>query len=681
MIILFSFTRRIVVAMLLSSSILFCTFATATSPGTVNYQGYLSDASGAAIDDSVLVTFAIYDVPGGGVPLWSEGQLVSVENGLFSVTLGESIPLPAGLADTPRYLGVTVATDPEMLPRRLITAAMFALNADDAEQLGGAPPSAYDQSSHVSDTGNPHDVSASQIGAVSAGDLTSHAGDAAAHHAPYTDGAAVSAVLAADGPGSGLDADSVDGVSSESLLQTSGDFGRAGVASQLFEGGNTLTNLYVNEGQPDSIVSSMIVNESITSADLAVSSVGSSEIATGAVGASEIASNAVGTFEIADGNVFSNDLANGAVTAAKINFSINATDSDLNGGLISLTNTAAGSGGNSPFALLGQASGSQLAGNVFGIGGLSPGLGAGAPLGELPGPLNYGAVGVVDSGTGVAGLSNFGIGVYADGTTMAVKGTGINGPTNGYAGVQGTTDFDGNAAVDLSGFEIGLLGVSNGASVSDNYGVYGYSNNVGVFGVGTRLAGKFAGTVEVGTKGEMTLTGSQITMQNAAGETAIIMDADAAAGSRIQAGTFAVTGGADLSENFHIGDASPIEPGTVVSIDPLVAGKLAISREAYDRKVAGIVSGAGGVHTGMIMGQRGSIADGDYPVALTGRVYVKADATTGAIRPGDLLTTSAREGYAMRVDDHARAPGAIIGKAMTSLDQGTGLVLVLVTLQ
>ncbi|MBT8144357.1 MAG: hypothetical protein KJO55_06630, partial [Gammaproteobacteria bacterium] len=151
----------------------------------------------------------------------------------------------------------------------------------------------------------------------------------------------------------------------------------------------------------------------------------------------------------------------------------------------------------------------------------------------------------------------------------------------------------------------------------------------------------------------------------------------------IEAGAFNVTGGSDLSENFNIVPSvgSSIEPGTVVSIDPASAGQLVVSAEAYDRKVAGIVSGAGGVRPGMTMGQRGSIADGEHPVALTGRVYVRADASHHAIQPGDLLTTSALPGYAMRVVDFDRAPGAIIGKAMTALESGTGLVLVLVTLQ
>jgi hypothetical protein len=68
-------------------------------------------------------------------------------------------------------------------------------------------------------------------------------------------------------------------------------------------------------------------------------------------------------------------------------------------------------------------------------------------------------------------------------------------------------------------------------------------------------------------------------------------------------------------------------------------------------------------------------------VALSGRVYVLADASGGPIRPGDLLTTSNSPGYAMKVSDYARAQGAVIGKAMSPLKEGKGMVLVLVTLQ
>jgi hypothetical protein len=151
--------------------------------------------------------------------------------------------------------------------------------------------------------------------------------------------------------------------------------------------------------------------------------------------------------------------------------------------------------------------------------------------------------------------------------------------------------------------------------------------------------------------------------------------------SRLVTDQVQITGGADLSENFEVitSEIAPV-PGLVVSIDPANAGKLRVASTSYDKTVAGIISGANGVNPGMMMGQSGSIADGDYPIALTGRVYVNASNEAGEIVPGDLLTTSSRPGYAMKVSDYAKAQGAIIGKAMTSIDEN-GYVLVLVNLQ
>jgi hypothetical protein len=123
-----------------------------------------------------------------------------------------------------------------------------------------------------------------------------------------------------------------------------------------------------------------------------------------------------------------------------------------------------------------------------------------------------------------------------------------------------------------------------------------------------------------------------------------------------------------------------IPKGAVVVIDDETPGRLKMSDRAYDTRVAGILSGANGIQPGLTLSQQG-VVDGGQNVALSGRVYVQADARHGAIKPGDLLTTSEMPGHAMKVADHAKAQGAILGKAMSSLKEGQGLVLVLVSLQ
>ena len=141
-----------------------------------------------------------------------------------------------------------------------------------------------------------------------------------------------------------------------------------------------------------------------------------------------------------------------------------------------------------------------------------------------------------------------------------------------------------------------------------------------------------------------------------------------------------ITGGADIAEPFQMSDEQEIPAGAVVIIDDKNPGRLRLSDRAYDTRVAGIVSGANGINPGLALHQKGAL-DGGRNVALSGRVYALADASEGAIKPGDLLTTAERPGHAMAVRDFSRVQGAILGKAMSRLDAGQGLVLVLVTLQ
>jgi hypothetical protein len=136
--------------------------------------------------------------------------------------------------------------------------------------------------------------------------------------------------------------------------------------------------------------------------------------------------------------------------------------------------------------------------------------------------------------------------------------------------------------------------------------------------------------------------------------------------------------GLDFAEGFSVSQRDHIEPGSVLVIDPDNPGKLRISSKPYDTKVAGIVAGANGLGSGVRLG-----ADQfDFDVALAGRVYCNVETANGDILPGDLLTTSATPGFAMKVDDHNSAQGAILGKAMQALPKGQkGQILVLVTLQ
>lgn len=135
---------------------------------------------------------------------------------------------------------------------------------------------------------------------------------------------------------------------------------------------------------------------------------------------------------------------------------------------------------------------------------------------------------------------------------------------------------------------------------------------------------------------------------------------------------------ADCAEDFNVRSLIGLDPGSVMVIAD--DEQLDICTEAYDKRVAGVVSGAGAYKPGIVLDKRASSTD-RLPVALMGKVYCKVDATHGAIAIGDMLTTSATPGHAMRVSDHTAAFGAVIGKALRPLAVGRGLIPVLVALQ
>lgn len=135
---------------------------------------------------------------------------------------------------------------------------------------------------------------------------------------------------------------------------------------------------------------------------------------------------------------------------------------------------------------------------------------------------------------------------------------------------------------------------------------------------------------------------------------------------------------ADCAEDFEVEILEAAEPGTVMVIGD--GSCLRVSNQAYDRRVAGIVAGAGQYRPGIILG-RNKDAKNSLPIALMGRVNCKVDAGNSPIKVGDLLTTSSMPGHAMKVIDPEKAFGSVIGKALGELDSGTGIIPVLVALQ
>jgi hypothetical protein len=311
-----------------------------------------------------------------------------------------------------------------------------------------------------------------------------------------------------------------------------------------------------------------------------------------------------------------------------------------------------------------------------GVYGLANGFGSGVyGVHNAPSDLSlFGEAGVwgdSTDGCGVYGTSTISVPVNSPGINLAAfagvrgscaQGIGVYGTGGLYAG-----QFDGNVRVNgtLSAYvtNVGVSGIYGnsmlfdavvGESQSDaNAGVTGRNltsganGGVGIYGVGGLYAGKFDGNVRV--NGDVQVTGDVLLVNQ----------------------------GGDVAEDFEVEPESPnVEPGTVLIINE--EGNLCASESPYDTRVAGVVAGAGDLKPAIVL-QRLPSTKLRLPIALVGKAFCKVDANFGSIAAGDLLTTSPTPGHAMKVAERSRALGAVIGKALASLDAGVGLIPILVS--
>ena len=235
--------------------------------------------------------------------------------------------------------------------------------------------------------------------------------------------------------------------------------------------------------------------------------------------------------------------------------------------------------GNNSIAIVGTATGNASLGV----------LGKGSAVGiKGEGETSHGVVGVSTGGfgvlgeavgAGVVGKSQTWMGVYGEsqsttggfGVLGEAVGAGVVGKSQTWMGVYGeTTSTTGGAGVW-------------GEHKTGGNGVVGKSQDgIGIYGVGGRFAGYFEGNVEV--TGDIRLTN------------------------------------ADCAEDFDIVCIEQVEPGTVMVIDS--EGALKPSDQAYDKRVAGVISGAGNYKPGLILDKQAS-SNNRMPIALMGKVYCK----------------------------------------------------------
>ncbi|NOX60574.1 MAG: hypothetical protein GXP42_01285 [Chloroflexi bacterium] len=346
------------------------------------------------------------------------------------------------------------------------------------------------------------------------------------------------------------------------------------------------------------------------------------------------------------------------------------------------------------------------------------------------------------AGKGVVGFSERGIGVYGSGwffgnagkfenaTTITPTviinnaGSSAGGPglvVTGTTTIRSTTDRDEGALAAFNSFTNGTgiygkaaFGVVGESDATDGSGVYGIGSGSDAIGVsGFNRSGGQAGVFVSEIAGNAVPDSHAVEIRNLGlggagpdGLAIVTPRAGDTPGSSVNFVTFfsgwnekAVgaiegngsggvvykSGGADFAELLPA--AKGLQPGDVVVIGP--DGTLVRSAKANQTNVAGVYSTAPGFLGGMtpdMEAKEDAANSSRAPIAIVGIVPVKVSAENGAIRPGDLLTPSNTPGHAMKAKPvnldgiEFYRPGTIIGKALEALDEGTGVIRVLITL-
>jgi hypothetical protein len=657
------------------------------------YQGKLND-TGAPANGSYDISFAAYDAAVGGdlIGAMVTNVAVSVSNGVFAT----SVDLGAGVfTGDDRWLEIAVSTNganafSTMVPRQMFSPAPYAIYSPTAGTADTAAVANAVASATISATG------LNTAGAPASGQVLAFNGTQLVWQDPAVGGASGGWSLSGNW-GTSPDVNYLGTLDNQPLELRVGGTRALRLEPDASGSANFIAGAYINSAGSGVVGATVGGGGAANYGGLAYTNTAGSDFTTVAGGARNNAAawgatvgggyyntalNASTTIAGGDENYTpglaatigggaENTASRSFATVAGGNYNVaSGSGAFVGGGGVgdgsdqsTIGNTASGDA-----SVVTGGNGNLAAGNSSIVGGGQLNIASGV-LSVVPGGDLNTAAGDYSFAAGFgAEAATTGSFVWADPSAQTFASTAVNQFLIRATGGVGI----GTAQTPPNGLRVGSGGLAVTGASSPNYpgaaGVFieKFSTTAGAIYAYDYVAGKTlplcfntpGGNVGIGT----------INPQNT-------LDVNGTTRTH----SLIITGGSDLAEPFKMG-AETIAEGSVVVIDEEHPGELKRSASAYDPHVAGIVSGANGIRPGIALQQEGRL-EGGQNVALTGRVYVLADARHEAIKPGDMLTTSDVPGHAMKATDHARAQGAIIGKAMTALAEGQGMVLVLVSLQ
>lgn len=251
-------------------------------PKQFDYQGILKTSAGGIVPDgNYPMTFKIYNDPTGGAPIWTETQTIAVANGIFSAHLGNTTPITGVPFDRVHFLGITLGTEPELLPRTMLTPAPYSF-----------------MSLNIMDEA----VTTSKI----------------------HDGAITDAKI-----GSNQIVKSLNGLKDDVTLVAGTNItltpsGNSITINAGGGGGGTVTQVNTGSGLTGGPITTTgtisIPNDGITSAMLQSNSVTSAKIADGTIVAGDLGNNIITSNQIIDGTILGSDISNNTIGPEKLNF-------------------------------------------------------------------------------------------------------------------------------------------------------------------------------------------------------------------------------------------------------------------------------------------------------------------------------------------------------------------------